>query len=78
MKKTQNKLEVESKMKMKIKIKLQILVYEWFQGFYALNQLLSVFIYYEERKAGRKEDREVAIRRERGWREVNVKPQNKK
>ena len=76
MKKTQNKLEVERKMK--IKTKLQILVYGWFQGFYALNQLLSVFIYYEERKAGRKEDREAAIRRERGWREVNVKPQNRK
>ena len=43
-----------------------------------MNQLLSVFIYCEERKAGRKEDREAAFRRERGWREVNVKPLNRK
>ena len=39
---------------------------------------ISIFIYYEERKAGRKEDIEAVVRRERGWREVNVKPYNRK
>ena len=39
---------------------------------------LLVFIQQcEKRKTGRKEDREATVRRERGWRELNVKPQNK-
>ena len=41
-------------------------------------QVLSIFIYYEESKTGRKGDREAAVRRERGWREISVKPQNKR
>ena len=41
-------------------------------------QPLSVFIQQcEERKTGRKEDRKATVRREKGWRELNVKPQNK-
>ena len=39
---------------------------------------LSVFIQQcEERKTGRKEDREATVRREKGWRELNVNSQNK-
>ena len=41
-------------------------------------QFLSIFIYYEESKTGRKGDREAAVRRERGWREISVKPQNRR
>ena len=41
-------------------------------------QPLLVFIQQcEERKMGRKEDREAIVRREKGWSELNVKPQNK-
>ena len=46
-----------------------------------LNQIipsLPVFIQQcEERKTRRKEDRKATIRREKGWRELNVKSQNK-
>ena len=41
-------------------------------------QPLSVFIQWcEERKTGRKEYKKATVRREKGWRELNVKPQNK-
>ena len=46
-----------------------------------LNQIIQPLLVFiqqcEERKTGRKEDREATIRREKGWRELNVKPQNK-
>ena len=41
-------------------------------------QVLSIFIYCEESKTGWKGDKEVAVRRERGWRDISVKPQNRR
>ena len=41
-------------------------------------QVLLIFIYCEESKTGRKGDREAAVRRERGQREISVKLQNRR